>query len=205
MKPKLWWSAGAALGLLVVPLIVLAAEPTESAEPAPRGAEIYDVDPVHTSLWFRIKHLNVAYFYGRFNDVSGTFAFDDSDPTQNRFDITAQATSIDTAHKGRDDHLRSEEFFAVEKHPTITFQSRSVKALGKDEFEVEGALTLRGITKPLTVKLERTGRGPGMRGEYRSGFETTFTIKRTDFGMDALLPALGDEVRLTVAVEGIRK
>jgi len=70
---------------------------------------------------------------------------------------------------------------------------------------VEGALTLRGITKPLTVKLERTGRGPGMRGEYRSGFETTFTIKRTDFGMDALLPALGDEVRLTVAVEGIRK
>jgi len=177
------------------------AEPsTSSAE-----AEIYAVDPVHSSNWFRIRHLNVAHFYGRFNELEGTFALSEADPAACAFDIRVKAESIDTHNIDRDKHLKSAEFFDVEKYPLITFKSRNVRRVDSGTLEVTGELTLRGVSKPLTVKLERTGTGRGMRGEHRAGFETAFEIRRSEFGMTGLMSSLGDDVRLTFSIEGVRQ
>lgn len=194
----------AAVGL---PLIVLAQKPETKGEPAKSEgkAETYKVDPIHSSNWFRIKHLNVTYFYGRFNEIEGTYTLDDANPAGSAIDIQIKTESIDTNNDGRDKHLKSPEYFDAEKYPEITFKSSSVKKTGDQQYEVKGDLTFRGVTKPLTVKIERTGAGPGMKGEYRSGFETSFEIKRSDFGMTTMVGPLSDEVRLTISVEGIRQ
>lgn len=188
----------------VLPL-VLAQKAAETPKPATDGSGTYQIDPVHSSNCFRIKHMNVAYFYGRFNDVAGTFAFNDADPAACAFDVQVKTDSVDTHNAGRDKHLKSAEFFDVEKYTEITFKSTAVKKTGEQTYDVTGNLTMHGVTKPLTVKLERTGAGPGMKGEYRGGCETTFEVKRSDFGMNTMIGPLGDEVRLTFSLEGIRQ
>jgi polyisoprenoid-binding protein YceI len=185
--------------------LVLAQKADEKPKAGAGGAETYQVDPVHSSNTFRIKHMNVAYFHGRFNDMAGTFVFDDADPAKCSFDVQVKVDSVDTNNAGRDKHLKSAELFDAEKFPQITFKSTSVKKAGDQTYDVTGDLTLHGVTKPITVKIERTGAGPGMKGEYRSGCETTFEIKRSDYGMKAMIGPLGDEVHLTVSLEGIRQ
>ncbi len=179
--------------------------PPETPPAPPSASGTYRLDPVHSSNVFRIKHLNVANFYGRFNEMSGTFTLDDAAPENSRFEVTIKTASVDTNHPDRDKHVRSAEFFDVEKYPEMTFRSKAVKSAGENLLDVSGELTFRGVTRPLDVRIERTGSGPGLRGEFRAGFETTFTIKRSDFGMTALLTGLSDEVRITVSVEGVRQ
>jgi len=147
----------------------------------------------------------VAYLYGRFNEVTGTVILDPEDLAASRVDIQVKAESIDTHNADRDKHLKSPEFFDVEKYPLITFRSQACRKIGDNEYEVQGDLTLHGVTRPLTVTVVHTGAGPGMQGEYRVGFETTFTIKRSDFGMTTLIGPVADEVRITVSGEGIRQ
>lgn len=213
------WLIGLAGGLALVglPLLLVAQKADTKSDPPQTAAktetpkaqgkgEKYKVDPVHSSIGFRIKHLNVAYFYGRFNDAEGTFAFDDADPAASTLDIHVKVDSIDTHNAMRDKDLKSEKFFDAAKHAEIVFKSATARKIGDNLLEVTGDLTLHGVTKPLTVKIERTGSGPGMMGEHRSGFETTFEIKRSEFGMTTMLPnGLSDEVRLTISVEGIRQ
>jgi polyisoprenoid-binding protein YceI len=187
----------------VRPLVAAALLAGLAAAPA-RAADTFKVDPVHSSLLFRIKHLNVGYIYGRFNAYSGTFAFD-RDPAQCGLTFEVNIDSLDTANAARDKHLKGPDFFNVKEFPTASFKSKSFKALDEKTYEVSGDMTLRGVTKPLTVKVERVGTGRGPRGEVRSGIETTFTIKRSDFGMKYGLQMLGDEVRITVAVEGVKQ
>jgi polyisoprenoid-binding protein YceI len=185
------------------PLVAAALLAGLAAAPA-RAADTFKVDPVHSSLLFRIKHLNVGYIYGRFNAYSGTFAFD-RDPAQCSLTFEVNIDSLDTANADRDKHLKGPDFFNVKEFPTASFKSKSVKALDEKIYEVSGDLTLRGVTQPVTVRLERIGTARGMRGEVRSGIETTFVIKRSDFGMKYGLQLLSDEVRITVAVEGIQQ
>jgi len=116
-----------------------------------------------------------------------------------------KADSLDSANADRDKHLKGPDFFNVKQFPTLAFKSTRVRALGDKDYEVTGDLTFHGVTRPVTVKLERIGTGKGMRGETRTGFEATFAIKRSDFGMKYLIPAVGDEVRIIAAVEGIRE
>jgi len=189
--------------LLILKLVT--AQAGQESGTATPSAAIYDVDPVHSSVIFRIKHLSVAYFYGRFNEVAGTFAFDDRDPAHSTFDLQVKVASIDTNNADRDKHLKSAEFFDLERYPLITFKSRSARKTGENTLEVRGDLTLRGVTRALTVTVERSGCGAGMRGEQRCGWETTFEIRRSEFGMTALLGPVGDEVRLLVSVEGVRR
>lgn len=179
----------------------------EAKEPAKTDTqtETLKVDPVHSTNWFRIRHLNITNFYGRFDELSGTIILDAAKPANSSFEITVNVQSIDTNNADRDKHLKSAELFDAEKYPAITFKSQSVKKTTEKEYEVKGDLTLRGVTKPLTVKITRTGTGPGMRGEIRSGFETSFEIKRSDFGMTAAIGAIGDEVLLTVSLETVRQ
>lgn len=169
---------------------------------APVHAASYVVDPVHTSAVFRIKHFNTAYFYGRFDKISGSLEWDDANPAVGKFDITIAADSIHTGNEMREKHLKGPDFFDVGQYPTIRFVSTSVKKNDADgSYTLEGNLTLHGQTKPVTATLTMTGTGKGRQGEDLVGFEATFTIQRSAFGMNYMLNGLGDEVRLMVGIE----
>ncbi len=169
------------------------------------AADTYDLDPVHCTFLFKIKHMGVSYTYGRFNESSGTFTLDAENPANNQIAVEVKTASIDTAVEARDKHLRSPEFFNVEAFPTMSFESTSFKKIDDTHFEVTGDLTIHGVTKSITTTAEFVGIAKGMKGETRAGLETTFTIDRTDFGMDTMVGPVGAEVELTVSVEGIRQ
>jgi polyisoprenoid-binding protein YceI len=173
------------------------------AEPA--RADNYKVDPMHSSLIFRTKHFGIGHIYGRFNEFSGTFRLNEQNPADGALQMEIKAASVDTAIDKRDAHLKGPDFFNVKQFPTISFKSTKFKKLDDSSYEVTGDLTLHGVTKPVTVKLERIGSAKDPMGGYRTGLETTFTIKRTDFDMKFGLEGVADEVRITLAVEGVRQ
>ena len=166
--------------------------------------DTYALDPLHCSIIFRIKHNNVTWFYGRINAPEGTIIYDPAKPEASSFDITLKSANIDTGNTARDNQLKSPTFFNARDIPTMTFKSSSVKKADDNNLEVTGDLTVHGVTKPLTLKLEQTGMtttGP----KPLVGFEGTFTIKRTDFGMSEMLNGLGDDVRMIVSFEAGKK
>jgi polyisoprenoid-binding protein YceI len=169
------------------------------------AADTYEVDAHHSSAVFRIKHLGIAYLYGRFNDLSGTLKIDEKKPANSLVEISVKTKNVDTFNSERDNHLRSPDFFDAKKFPVISFKSKSFTEVSKDMYQVTGDLSLHGVTRPLTIKVERTGAGNDPWGGYRIGFETTFTIKRSHFGMEFMMGGVGDEVRLMVSIEGVRK
>jgi polyisoprenoid-binding protein YceI len=173
-----------------------------AAVPA-RAAETYKADPVHSSAVFRVKHANAGYVWGRFNDPAGTFVLDEADPTKSSFTVELQAAKVDTNNAQRDGHLKSPDFFNARQNPKITFKSTSVKKLEDNKLEVAGDLTLNGQTKPVTVVVELVGKGQFM-GQPRAGVEATASVRMTEFGMKGN-PALGDEVRIVVALEGVKQ
>lgn len=185
----------AAIAVAAIPTLVASGSSSSSAD-------TFAVDGTHSSAIFRVKHMNVAYFYGRFNDISGSYSLNGDEAA---FDITIKSDSVDTNSESRDKHLKSPDFFNAKQYPTIHFKSTTAKKVGKTTYEVAGELTLHGDTRALTMVVEKTGEGIGRRGEQRSGVETTFTIKRSDFGMDFMLQGLGDEVRVTVSLEGVKQ
>lgn len=169
------------------------------------ATETYQVDPVHSSVIFRIQHLGIAYVYGRINNLSGTLKIDEGTPAGSVVEIYAKAKNVDTFNSERDNHLRSPDFFHSKKFPIVSFKSTSFTKTSNDMYEVTGDLTLLGVTRPLTVKVQRTGAGEDPWGGFRIGFETTFTIKRSDFGMNFMMGGVGDEVRIILSIEGIRQ
>ncbi len=179
-------------------LIVTAGMYAAGSPPVP-PADTFQVDPVHSSMMFRVKHMGVANFYGRFNSIAGSFSLDD-DASKNSFQVEIQTGSVDTAQKKRDDHLKSPDFFNAVQFPKITFKSVEVKKSG-DAFDVTGDLSLHGVTKAVTAKVTRTGTG-NMRGRQIAGVEAVLTIKRSDFGMTFSLDSLGDEVYIVISLEG---
>lgn len=184
--------------------LVLAAGGSSPAESRVAGvpaavASPFTVDAVHSAVLYRVKHLNAAWNYGRFNDVSGTFNIADG----GSIDVTVKAGSVDSGNAKRDGHLQSPDFFSAKEFPEITFKSSSMTKTGDDTFEARGPLTLRGVTRDIAVTIEKTGEGPGQRGQGRvQGFEARFTIKRTDFGINYMVGPLGDEVTMIVSLEG---
>jgi polyisoprenoid-binding protein YceI len=176
-----------------------------ASSPLASAIDTYEVDSEHSAVVFRIKHLGITYVYGRFNELSGTLKIDDQTAANSSVQISAKTASVDTAVAKRDDHLRNPDFFDAEKFQTISFSSKSFKKLDQDTYEVSGAMNLHGITRPLTVSVQHTGSGKDPWGGYRTGYEATFTIKRSDFGMTTMLNGVGDEVRITLSIEGIRK
>jgi polyisoprenoid-binding protein YceI len=189
---KLGWAA------VVLGVAALAAPPAG-------GAETYQVDPVHSSVVFRVKHMNTSYSWGRFNAVAGSFSVADGDPAQCRFEFQVKAASVDTGNPKRDGHLKSPDFLNAVQYPTISFKSRSAASAGQDTYDVTGDLTLHGVTKPVTVKVTRTGSGKGPMGRPIAGLTANVTVKRTDFGMSNMVGAVGDDVWINVSIEGVRR
>jgi len=163
------------------------------------SAEPYKIDATHSAVVFKIRHLGVGYVFGRFNVVEGTVDVSD-DPSKEVFNATVKADSLDTGNGKRDTHLKSPDFFSVKEFPTITFKSKSVKPAGDKKVEVVGDLTLHGKTKEITVTMDRTGPVDTKVGKL-AGYDTSFTIKRSDFGMKTMLDAVGDEVTLMISLE----
>jgi len=165
------------------------------------AAETFQIDPVHSVVLFRIKHLGVGYYHGRFNDISGTFGVGEGATAS----ISVKADSVDTNNDKRDGHLKSPDFLSAKEFPEITFVAESLAKGEGDVVEAKGTLTLRGVSKPLSVPMTHVGTGKGMQGETRAGFEGTFTIKRADFGVSWGPQALGEEITITVAIEGVKQ
>lgn len=175
------------------------------AWPAAAAPERYDVDKGHSALLFRVKHVDVGYTYGRFNDFSGSFVVDDANLANAQIEITAKVESIDSNDAKRDQHLKSPDFFNVAQFPTMTFKSTSIVKNADGAYQVKGNFTLHGVTRPLTLTMRKTGEGDDPFGNHRIGFEGQLTFNRSDFGMDKMAKAVGEKVWVTVAVEGIRK
>ena len=166
----------------------------------------YEIDPVHSSVIYRIKHLDVAYSHGAFTALSGSLVFDPENLEDASIEITVAADSVSSFHPERDKHLKSPDFFNAGEYPEITFKSKAWKAIKENHYEVTGDFTLLGVTKEIALNVEWTGKGQGRQGENLVGFETVFTILRSDYGMTQFLPdMIGDEVRLTIAIEAIGK
>lgn len=170
---------------------------------ADAAEDTYVIDKGHSSLQFKIKHLGVSYTHGRFNDFSGSFSFSKDNPTGCKIEIDVNTDSVDSNDEGRDKHLRGEEYFNCEKFPSMTFKSTKIEKTA-DVFRVTGDLTILAVKKSVTIRMKKIGEGKDPWGNYRMGFDGSLMIKRSEFGMTAMLPGVGDEVYLTLGVEGIK-
>lgn len=180
-------------------LAALAAlHPPVAANAAAEGE--YVIDPVHSTVHFRVLHFGASNYQGRFNDVSGTFGLDGG-----KVSITVKADSVDTNNDQRDGHIRSPDFLSAKEFPEITFVADKVAKLDGGAYEASGTFTLRGVSKPLTVRMNHVGTGKGMKGETLVGLEGSFTIRRTDYGVSWRPDALGDEVTILVSLEGVKQ
>ena len=175
--------------------------PAQSAPPA----STWTADPVHSFVLFKIKHLGTSWVYGRFNDFTVSIEAGDEGAGVTSANFVVKTESVDTGTAKRDQHLRSPDFFNAKQFETISFKSKSAKAVDADTTEVTGDLTLHGETKPITVKVVRVGHGKGLQKEDLAGYEATFSLKRSDYGMTTMVGPVGDDVALTVAVEASRK
>ena len=163
--------------------------------------ETNKVDPVHSTLLFKVKHFGAGNFYGRFNDISGTFTLDPKDPGKSTVEVQVKADSIDTANEKRNQHLKGPDFFNVKQFPLISFKGKTVKKTSDSAYEATGDLTLHGVTKEVKIRVEHVGSGKDPQGTQRAGFEATFKLKRSDFGMNFMVGPLGDEVQIIASLE----
>jgi len=170
-----------------------------------RAADTYAVDPVHTFIVFKIRHLDIGYVLGMFVDFSGTIVADKENPEKSSVEMVVTAKSVDTNVKKRDDHLRSDSFLDAVKFPEIRFKSTKVKKIDETTLEVTGNMTLHGISREITVPVEFLGEGKDPWGGYRMAFSTDFDILRSDYGMDKELPGVGDKVHISLVTESIKK
>jgi polyisoprenoid-binding protein YceI len=192
----------AALGLIALSLLVAATLPAR--------ADVYTIDPAHSSIGFQVRHL-VSKVLGRFTVFSGSIDLDPQKPENSTVDVSIDATSITTDTPKRDAHLKTSDFLAVDKFPTITFKSTKIQKTGENLFDVTGDLTIRGVTKSTVLKAEMLGVTTDPMMGNRAGFQATTTVNRKDFGVNwnktldngSLL--VGDDVQITLNVEAALK
>jgi polyisoprenoid-binding protein YceI len=171
--------------------------------------ETYMIDKVHSMANFKIRHL-FSKVSGTFSDLTGTIWIDRGNLETSRVDATINVHSVDTNHEKRDNHLRSKDFFHVDKYPIMRFVSTTIKVTGENEGVMSGELTMHGVTRSVQLPFKILGFGPDPWGGYRSGFEATTIIKRSDFGINYGLDpkkggsAVGDEVEINILIEGIK-
>src|SRR5487761_278070 len=158
-------------------------------------AGTWTVDPVHSEVSFVVRHMMVSKVRGRFDTFSGTVTTAE-DPLQSSVTASVDLNTVNTGAPDRDNHIRSADFFEVEKHPTMTFQSTAVRRVG-DDFMLDGDLTIRGITRPVSFSLELNGFGPDPFGGTRGGFSASTEINRSDWGVSYNGPIPGGGVAVS--------
>lgn len=172
----------------------------------PAFAADYSVDDDHTFALFRVQHMGAGYTWGRFDAVSGDVAYDPANPAGNKVSITIQAASISTGQADMEKHLKSNDFFDVKQFPTLTFVSKSFTRKADGQYDVAGDLTIHGVTKAVTVPVVRTGMATHLMNKKPViGFEAVFEINRSEYGLKYGPGAVGESVRVTLAVEALAK
>jgi polyisoprenoid-binding protein YceI len=175
---------------------------------ATKTAHTYAIDKMHSEVTFQVRHL-LTKVRGRFTEFSGTVLFDQEDPERSSASLTIDASSIDTGTADRDTHLRSEDFFAVDTYPALTFTSSRVVKTGDDTYDVTGTLTIRGVAREITLPTTYLGTATDPWGNVRAGFEASLTLNRKDFGLtwNAALETggflVGDQVRISLSIQAI--
>jgi polyisoprenoid-binding protein YceI len=157
---------------------------TTTATAATPTRTAWKIDPAHSQIEFSVRHMMITTVKGRFSGVDGTVSIDEADPSNADVDVRIDASTIDTRESQRDAHLRSADFFDVEKFPHITFKSRRIVDRDGSEFKLAGDLTLRGVTKEVVLDVTEEGRGKDPWGGDRLGFTATTKVKRGDFGLN---------------------
>jgi len=185
-----------------------AAQQRVAKAPAAAALTTYQIDPVHSELSFRIRHL-LGRVAGTFGEWGGTVAIDSVTPANSKVDVSIKTASIDTRVDARDKHLRSPDFFAADSFPTITFRSTNVAVNGK-QIRVGGDLTIRGRTKPVVLVGTYQGLFKDPWGKMRTAFIASTTINRQDFGVSFNGPfetigQIGDEVTIEIAIEAVQQ
>lgn len=172
--------------------------------------QTWQLDTTHTTVGFTVRHMVVAKVHGRFTKFDGKLTLPEGDLAKGSVEVTIDAKSIDTQTEGRDNHLRSADFFDVEKFPTLSFRSTSVEPKGKDRYAVKGELTIKGITRPVELDTEYLGAAKDPFGNQRMAFSATTQIDRKDFGLtwNAALETGGvlvsDRVDIGLEIQGVR-
>jgi polyisoprenoid-binding protein YceI len=174
-------------------------------------AAAYVIDPDHSQVIFKVKHMGISTVTGRFDLIEGSYSFDDADISKSSVETTITSASINTNKQKRDDHLKSPDFLDVAKNPTITFKSKEVKKGDGDDFIIVGDLTINGVTKQVELDAEYGGKAQDPMGNERTAFTAETKIDRKDFGitwnktLDSGGLVVGDDVKIELEVEGIRK
>ena len=171
----------------------------------------YKIDPDHSTVGFKIKHLAISSVPGRFTEFGGTFSFDPAKIESSKAEVKVGVKSINTEQTKRDNHLRGPDFFNVEAHPDMTFKTTKIEPGSKDEFKAVGELTINGVTKPVTLDVTFGGAAKDPFGNERAAFSATTKINRKDFGLTwnkalesgGLL--VGEDVNISIEVEGIKQ
>ena len=174
-------------------------------------ATTWNLDPAHSNASFTVRHLVISNVRGEFQKLSGVVKIDDKDVTKSSVEATIDTTSIDTRNPDRDKHLKSPDFFEVEKYPTITFKSTKVESGGAGKLKVTGNLTMKGVTKPVVLTVD--GPTPEIKdpwGNTRRGLSATTTVNRRDFGLNwskaiEAGPVVGDEVKIEIEAEMLKQ
>ena len=166
----------------------------------------YQIDRAHSEAAFQVRHL-ITRVRGRFAEFDGTIAFDAAEPARSSVAFSIQTRSIDTSQAQRDEHLRSADFFDVEKFPLLTFTSTAVAARGAGQFDVTGELTIRDVTKTITLPVSYLGGAKDPWGADKIAFETEITLNRKDYGLNwnAALETggflVGDDVKVSLSIQ----
>jgi polyisoprenoid-binding protein YceI len=172
--------------------------------------EKWNIDVVHSTIGFTVRHLMVSKVHGYFTKWSGSLDFDEQKPSNSHAEVQIDVSSVDTREPQRDAHLRTGDFFEVEKHPQMTFKSTAVERTGEGEFKVTGDLTLRGVTRPVVLDVEYGGRQKHPQMGERIGFSAHTSINRKDFGvnfnqvLDSGGFALSEKVDINVEIEATK-
>ncbi|MCX8063572.1 MAG: YceI family protein [Candidatus Hydrogenedentes bacterium] len=165
-------------------------------------SENYIIDPVHSSVWFKVLHLNISSTYGAFPEPQGVIYYDPANPSKSSVEVEVDVSKVNTLNPKRDEHLRSADFFDVQNYPKARFKGSVVEKTSDNKYKGKGILNFRGIEKEIEFEVWKVGEGKDRQGEHRIGFEAGFTIKRSDFGMSKYPPPqISDEVNITVALE----
>lgn len=193
--------AGLGAILLLSPLAVGAQGPF-SQDPAEVQAGDYRIDPGHSKITWSIDHFGFSTYVGQFGKVEGTVSLDPKAVTASKVDVTIDANSVGTLNPALDAHLKAADFLDTARFPTATFKATAIKQTGPRTADITGDLTLRGVTRPVTVAatFNQGGVNP-VDKTYSLGFAGKARIRRTDFGVSAYAPALGDEVTLELEAE----
>jgi len=178
---------------------------------ASASADTYKIDRAHSNVGFAVRHLGLGKVKGEFRDFAGTIDYDPGDISKSKVEATIQVPSIDTRDSSRDIHLKSGDFFAADSFPTMTFKSTKVTEKSKGNLEIVGELTLRGVTKPVTLSAELAGTMDDPWGNKRVSFSAQGKIDRTDYGVkwDKLLDSggfvVGHDVDIQIEIEAVMK